>query len=127
MIDDEEDFCFFVSKNLENTGEFAVTYTTDPDKGLRIARSKVPDLILLDNRMPKKEGLKVLEILKSDIKTISIPVIMLTALEDEQLKQKASWLYIERYITKPAGLETLRTEIDKVLGSLHRNRVRNIY
>jgi DNA-binding response OmpR family regulator len=114
LIDDEEDFCFFVKKNLEATGEFVVLYATDPRKGIKIARTETFDLILLDIKMPKRDGFQVLEILKKDDKTLSIPVVMLTAVEDDESKIKASSLYDEEYITKPVSYETLRARIDMV-------------
>ncbi|MFH0827527.1 MAG: response regulator [Candidatus Omnitrophota bacterium] len=114
LIDDEKDFCHFMSKNLEGTGEFFCLYATDPDRGIKLARSEVPDLILLDIRMPKKGGFKVLEVLKQDTKTMSIPVIMLTAVEDEESKLKAAELYNEDYVTKPVGWEAIRDRINKV-------------
>ena len=115
MIDDEKDFCFFVSKNLETTGQFCVKYATNPDMGIRMARTQAPDLIVLDINMPRKNGLEVLKILKNDLKTVSIPVIMLTALSDDETREKASWLYNESYLTKPVSCATLRAEIEKVL------------
>ncbi len=115
LIDDEENFCFFVKKNLEQNGDFFVIYTTDPDKGIKLAQKNHPDLVLLDILMPKKDGFKVLEALKKNPKTLSIPVIMLTALGDEETKLKASALYNENYITKPVSYEMLRSEIEKIL------------
>jgi two-component system alkaline phosphatase synthesis response regulator PhoP len=119
LIDDEEDFCFFVKNNLEQTEEFSVSYTTNPDKGIRIARKDPPDLILLDILMPKKDGFSVLEILKKHEKTLSVPVIMLTAVGQDEAKIRAARGYSEYYITKPASLETLRTKIDAVF-KIHR-------
>ena len=115
LIDDEEDFCFFLKQNLEQTGEFCVFYATDPSKGIKIARKKTFDLILLDIKMPKQDGFEVLEILKKNNKTLSIPVVMLTAVEDNAAKIKASHLYDDDYITKPVSYETLRAKIDMVL------------
>jgi len=115
LIDDEEDFCFFVKKNLEQNAEFAVIYTTNPDRGIKLARKAHPDLILLDVLMAKTDGFKVLEMLKNNSETLSIPVIMLTALGDEETKLKASALYNENYITKPVTYEMLRLEIEKAL------------
>jgi len=115
VIDDEEDFCFFIKQNLEKNGGFAVTYTTDPDKGIRIAQKELPDLILLDIIMPKKTGIKVLEVLKQDKKTMLIPIIMLTAVEDNQTKLKASHYYSEDYIVKPVTYALLKAKIDEVL------------
>jgi DNA-binding response OmpR family regulator len=124
IIDDEEDFCFFVKKNLEATGEFSVLYATDPRKGIKIARKETFDLILLDITMPKQDGFQVLEILKKDNKTLSIPVVMLTAVEDDESKIKASSLFNEDYITKPVSYEILRAKIASVL-KRHSNLVRH--
>jgi DNA-binding response OmpR family regulator len=115
LIDDEKDFCFFVKKNLEHTGEFVVSYATSPDKGIKLARRESPDLILLDIRMPGKDGFEVLEAIKENSKTFSIPVIMLTAVEGDDAKIKSSGLYSEDYIVKPISYEKLREKIDTVL------------
>lgn len=48
LIDDEEDFCFFVKLNLEKTGKFEVLTTTSGSKGIILASKEQPDLILLD-------------------------------------------------------------------------------
>ena len=115
LIDDEEDFCFFTKQNLEALGEFSVSYSTDPDKGLAIAKSEKPDVILLDILMPKKDGFRVLEALKKGNNTLSIPVIMLTAVGEDEAKIKAAQYYCDNYVTKPASFETLKAKIDAVL------------
>jgi two-component system phosphate regulon response regulator PhoB len=61
------------------------------------------------------DGFEVLEKLKSDMSTIEIPVIMLTARGDEAYKVKAARLYDEEYITKPVEADQLKTRIDEVL------------
>jgi len=121
LIDDEEDFCFFVKKNLEATGEFSVLYATDPRKGIKIARKKTFDLILLDIKMPKRDGFQVLEILKKNYKTLSMPVVMLTAVEGDDAKIKSSGLYGDDYIVKPISYEKLREKIDTVLARFPRH------
>lgn len=118
LIDDEKDFCFFVKNNLEQTKKFKVDYATDPEKGLRRAKRRFPDLILLDILMPKKDGFKILEELKKNEKTISIPVIMLTALGEDETKIKAAAQYCEDYITKPVNQDLLKTKIDNVFDIL---------
>ncbi|MCQ9206167.1 MAG: response regulator [Omnitrophica bacterium] len=115
LIDDEKDFCFFVKNNLKASEGFAVNCANDPDKGIRLARRQHPDLILLDIKMPKKDGFEVLSILKNDTKTLSIPVIMLTAIDDESARIKAARLYDEDYIAKPVDHALLKRAIKKVL------------
>ncbi len=119
LIDDEEDFCFFVKRNLEISGEYSVIKTTDPNKGINVAQKDSPDIILLDIMMPRKDGLKTLEVLKKNKKTMSIPIIMLTAVEDEGTKLKAAHSYCEDYVVKPVSCEMLKMKIDEVF---NRNR-----
>ena len=115
LIDDEKDFCFFIKKNLEDSGGFDVTYTTDPARGIKIAEQESPDLILLDIMMPGTDGFAVLEVLKNNPSTISIPVVMLTAVEDENAKIRACRLSDEDYIEKPVSYVLLKTKINDVL------------
>ena len=83
LIDDEEDFCFFVKSNLEKSGEFEVAYVTDAHEGINAARKNQPDLILLDILMPKMGGSEVAEVLSVDPQTKGIPFIFLTAVVTE--------------------------------------------
>ena len=115
LIDDEENFCFLVKQNLEDTGEFIVEYANDPDKGIKLAKKIKPDIILLDITMPKKSGLEVLEIFKNNSSTMSIPIIMLTAHSDADFKLKASYLYGDDYIVKPVAFDVLKEKIEEVL------------
>ncbi|MBU1086758.1 MAG: response regulator [Candidatus Omnitrophica bacterium] len=115
LIDDEENFCFLVKQNLEETKEFIVEYANDPDKGIKLAKKLIPEVILLDITMPKKSGLQVLEIIKQDAKTMAIPIIMLTALSDDNTKLKASYLYGDDYVVKPVPFDVLKAKIEEVI------------
>jgi Response regulators consisting of a CheY-like receiver domain and a winged-helix DNA-binding domain len=106
---------FLVKQNLNEEGKYEVEYTNDPDEGIKLAKRIVPDVILLDITMPKKTGLEVLEILKKDKKTVGLPVIMLTALQDTETKLKASYLYGDDYLVKPITLGLLKIKIDEVI------------
>jgi len=115
VIDDEEDFSYFVMRNLERLGYYNVTSATEGNKGLQMAKENKPDLILLDIMMPGITGFEVLEALKKDQNTKNIPVIMLTGVEDDEAKIKAANLKNEDYIAKPVELEELRSRIEKAL------------
>lgn len=115
MIDDEVDFCRMTKRNLEAAGDFIVEFATDSQKGIKLARQIKPDLILLDLRMPRIDGFGVLEALKKDFKTMSIPVVMLTALDTDDLKNKATSLYSEDYLVKPVEISELKAKIEAVL------------
>jgi len=89
IIDDEEDFSFFLSRNLERLHIYEIITANNGKVGLKKAKQYNPDLIFLDIMMPGIDGLEVLKILKADKKTASIPVIMLTGRAEEEFKAKA--------------------------------------
>ena len=114
IIDDEEDLSFFVKANLELSGEFEVLVATSGKEGLKKAASSRVDLILLDIMMPYMDGFEVLNALKDSTKTLAIPVIMLTAKDDDNSKIKAAGLYDEDYMVKPVQIELLKSKIEEV-------------
>ena len=116
MIDDEEDLCLSVRANLQEVGGYEVLIATDGRMGLEVARAEQPDLILLDVRMPGgMDGLEVLKRLKENHHTLGIPVLMLTAKQDEKTKAEAAFLYDDDYIEKPVSTQVLQSRIEKAL------------
>lgn len=79
---------------------FATETANDGQKGLAVATETNPGIILLDLRMPNITGLEVLEILKTTKALKDIPVIVLTALGDDQLKKDALARGAADYLTK---------------------------
>ncbi|MFQ5867914.1 MAG: PleD family two-component system response regulator [bacterium] len=87
---------FILEKN-----DYSTISAKDGEEGLRMARERKPDLIILDLMLPEMDGYQVCESLKVDPNTREIPVIVLTALDtgadfEKALEKKADW-----YITKP--------------------------
>jgi len=115
IIDDEEDFGFFVKQNLEMAGSYRVIVATNGKDGMAAAMRHKPDLILLDVIMPQMDGFAVLQELKDTKATTMIPVVMLTAVDTEEAKEKALGLYDEDYIVKPVAISELKAKIDTVL------------
>ena len=118
IIDDEEDFCFFVRENLDNTGMFEVFVATNGAYGIELARTCLPDIILLDLMMPDMTGEQVAEALKESSQTSGIPKIFLTALVTKEdtgtnvLKKSGDAFFI----AKPVRTKELVVAIRKVLG-----------
>jgi len=89
----------------------------DGEIGLRLAKTKKPDLILLDLILPKVHGFEVLKKLKEDIETKDIPVIVLTNLEGIGDVEKAIELGATTYLVKASySLEEIIEKIKKALG-----------
>lgn len=80
--------------------KYDVVMAGDGQQGLDLARSEKPTLILLDVMMPKMNGFQVLEKLKSDPETKTIPVVMLTNLAGEQDAETALAKGAVKYIVK---------------------------
>ena len=70
IIDDEKDFGYFLKFNLELIKKFKVFNATNGKAGIKLARRKKPDLIILDIMMPGLDGFDVLTILKENMKKI---------------------------------------------------------
>jgi DNA-binding response OmpR family regulator len=88
---------------------------TKGKKGLKAAVKEKPVLILLDIMMPGMDGFEVLKRLKKSEKTMRIPVIMLTARNEDESKIEAAGLYCENYIVKPVEIRVLNSKIHKIL------------
>ena len=80
--------------------EYEIISALDGEVGLRLAKEKKPDLILLDLVLPKLDGFQVLQSLKSNETTRAIPVIVLTNLEQMEDIQKAIDLGAKTYLVK---------------------------
>jgi len=116
IIDDEVDFAKIVKMNLEFLDKsFEVVLASDGKEGIKKAKAFQPHLILLDVMMPKTDGVQVLNTLKEDARTAMIPVIMLTARNDEETKLKTAENYSEDFITKPIEAAELKFKVDTVL------------
>jgi len=77
------------------------------ETGLRLARERVPDVVLLDLMLPDINGFDVCRRLRTDRSTMLIPVVMLTALNDVQHKVHGFRVGANAYITKPYGVDDL--------------------
>ena len=71
----------------------------------RFAQAPKPDLVLLDLMLPKKSGLEVLSELRSEPSLRDLPVVVLTASEQEEDREKCEAFQVDSYIPKPVNLE----------------------
>jgi len=114
IIDDEQDLVKLVKEILE-LENFQVSSAYDGEGGLRKASSEIPDLILLDIKMPGINGFQVLERLKMDKTTSQIPVVMLTTSVLRRDRDKAFDLGAVDYVVKSLEGFELGERIRKIL------------
>ncbi len=117
VVDDENDFCYFLKKNLEGVGGFEVEVCYDGLSGLAKARLWQPDIVLLDVMMPDMGGGDVATALRDDEITKSIPIIFITALaKTYNLKDKENSKDGELFIAKSVIIAELVESINKLTG-----------
>lgn len=99
FVEDEIRFQKMI-EDLFRVEGFELLSAYDGESGLRMAREKNPDLILLDLILPKRNGFEVLEELKNDQQLSKIPVIILTNLEGVRDVERAFSLGARTYLVK---------------------------
>ncbi|KKT29141.1 hypothetical protein A3G55_04585 [Candidatus Giovannonibacteria bacterium RIFCSPLOWO2_12_FULL_44_25] len=99
FIEDEEALQRTMGEMLEQNS-YSILKALDGEAGLKMAKKELPDLILLDLILPKKNGFEVLEELKKDSATKNIPVAVLTNLEGSAEVERALALGATTYLVK---------------------------
>lgn len=119
IVDDDPDILKLVEKGLKKTG-YQVTAAENAEIALdKIART-IPDLIITDAMMPGKDGYELATELRHKSETTSIPIIMLTALHQEQDALKAFQDGVDDFVTKPFSMPVLHARVNALL---NRSRV----
>jgi two-component system alkaline phosphatase synthesis response regulator PhoP len=114
IVDDEESIRQLIKFNVEKSGYKALE-ADNGNSAIQLAKSEKPDLILLDLMLPEIDGLDVCRILKGNVQTAGIPIIMLTAKSEEVDKILGLELGADDYMTKPFSPRELVARIKAVL------------
>lgn len=100
---------------LQHNG-YTVREGQDGADALRLARERLPDLIILDGNMPVVDGFDALKQLRTTRATAKIPVIMLT-MRSHQVDMLTGYRYgAQEYLTKPIAVEQLLVSVKRLLG-----------
>lgn len=122
VVDDNEDNRYTLIRRLKRDGYENVAEAADGQAGLDLLDTKPFDLVLLDIMMPGMSGYEVLEQIKSDPDLRSIPVIMISALDEMDSVVKCIELGAEDYLNKPFNPTLLRARVGS---SLEKKRMRD--
>nr|WP_299341185.1 ATP-binding protein [Allomuricauda sp.] len=123
IIEDNEDMRQHIKKQLHNG--YQLLEAKDGERGIKMATSKMPDLIITDLMMPKMDGMEVCRRLKLDINTSHIPIIMLTARAGEANKIQGLETGADDYLTKPFSTKELLARAKNLIDQ--RQRLREHY
>lgn len=111
VIEDEKDIQNIIKAFLENAG-YKVETADDGLDGINIIQKNKFDLVLLDIMMPKIDGFVVCEMIR---KNSNVPIIILTALTDEESQLKGFDKLADDYITKPFSMPIVLKHIEAIL------------
>ncbi|NHF58370.1 response regulator [Flavobacteriaceae bacterium TP-CH-4] len=118
IVEDNPDLQSFISNILANS--YQLLTAEDGDKGVKLAVEHIPDIILTDVMMPKKDGFELCNILKNDARTSHIPIIMLTAKAGQENKMQGLQQGADAYVTKPFEAEELLVRMQNLLNARKR-------
>ncbi len=114
VVEDDPDLCALLCHLLAEAG-FAADAVHDGREAVRRARAERPDGVVLDVMLPGMTGFDVCQELKFHRDTNLIPVVMLTALDDEASRHRGLWVGANAYLTKPFDFPQVVRELRQVL------------
>jgi CheY-like chemotaxis protein len=114
LVEDNEDNQDIYRTMLEHFG-YDVIAAADGEEGVRLAKERRPDLILMDVSIPLLDGWEATRILKADEATRHIPIIALTAHALATDRAKATAVGCDGYLSKPVEPRLVVQEVEKLL------------
>jgi signal transduction histidine kinase/ligand-binding sensor domain-containing protein/DNA-binding response OmpR family regulator len=115
LVDDNEDFRGYISSFLHDS--FNIFHASNGLEGLNLAINELPDLIISDVVMPIMTGTQMLEKLKRNLSTAHIPIILLTAKIETDLKIEGLENGADDYLSKPINPKILKTKVFNLLNN----------
>jgi DNA-binding response OmpR family regulator len=114
LVEDDEDLGELVKYNLEKN-QFKVDWVLDGKEALESIKTNRYNLIILDLMLPGISGLDICKEIRKNSTNKDVPVIVLTALSDEDTKVKGFSMGADDYVTKPFSMKELLARIEAVL------------
>jgi len=112
IVDDEEDICYFLSRNLSKRG-FITTISYTLSEAEEQLKSTSPDILLLDNHLPDGRGIDFVS--KINDQYPDLKIIMITAHDSAEDRTKAYSNGIKYFLSKPFSIATINQVVDLVI------------
>jgi len=120
VVEDERLIARLLKETLQIEGYQVVTVLRG-EEAIQYALRETPHLVLLDMKLPDMDGYEVIRRLRSNIKTMHIPIIVQSALDDSASKVRAFELGVDDYVTKPFDTDELVARVRTQLRRVQRN------
>jgi len=114
VVDDEADVTELVAYHLKAKG-YVVETINNPNSSVGVARTFLPDLVILDVMMPEVTGLQICRMLRADPQLKTVPVIFLTAKAEEADRVQGLEIGADDYICKPFSTKELILRVESIL------------
>lgn len=121
LIADDSEFASKTTK-LACSRYYDFVVARNGDDAIAEAKTRHPDLILMDVLMPGMDGIETVKQIKCDHELFNIPIIMITSLADSETELKSLQAGAADFVTKPFHCEILKIKIDRLLGYNHDRR-----
>lgn len=113
LVEDNEDFRFYLKDNL--AAQYQVVEAVNGKEGWQKVKEVLPDLVVSDIMMPELNGIELTRKIKGDPLTALIPIVLLTAVGNEEMQLEGFDAGVSDYITKPFTFEILASRITNLL------------
>lgn len=123
IVEDNYDLRTFLVNSLSIN--YSILHAADGERGFRLAKEKMPNLIISDIMMPVMNGLELCKNLKEELTTSHIPIILLTARSEDDNWIEGFDAGADDYISKPFNINILKSRIENILKN--RARLRGIF
>lgn len=123
IIEDNEDVRAYIRSLF--VCKFSVYEAADGEEGIRVAKEKLPDLIISDVMMPVKDGFSCCREIRAQQQTAHIPILLLTAKAEDADVLQGSLCGADDYMMKPFNPEILKAKADNLI--LQREQLKRIY
>jgi DNA-binding response OmpR family regulator len=117
IVDDEKEFADLLKLRFE-TNNYAAVTLSNPRNIVEVIKKESPDLILLDIVMPGLDGYQAVKLIRDDLKTISIPIVLLTGkdLDPKETYRKCAESGLAGFLVKPVESNELLAKVKELIG-----------
>lgn len=121
VVEDNNDLRQYIVSRL--AGSYDVLEAANANAALQVIFDNVPDLVILDVVIPGKTGLEITSMLKADVRTAHIPIILLTARSDDNQKVEGLMTGADAYVTKPFNFQFLEQTIQSLIHNREKTKL----
>jgi DNA-binding response OmpR family regulator len=115
VIDDNPTIVELIKYAVNLQGSYNVVVAYDGVQGLERVYAEQPDCVIIDVKMPRMDGYKLVRCLRGDSRTANIPLIILSAMTREEDQMMGLLSGVDEYLTKPFKPAVLNASIERVL------------